>query len=51
VGVVAPLLSIPVFAAAMLVDVMSSVVRPSIVNEMLLDWYRLLASRWRLLVN
>jgi hypothetical protein len=51
VGAVAPLLGISVFAASMLVDVASSVTRVLIVDEALLDWHCLLASRWRLLMN
>jgi hypothetical protein len=51
VGVVALLLSVPVSAASMLVDVMSSIMRSSIVDEALLDRHRFLASRWRLLMN
>jgi len=39
------------FAASMLVDVVSSVARLSIVDEAFLDWHRLLASRWWFLVN
>ena len=45
VGAVAPLLSIPVFAALMFVDVMSSVVRSSVVDKVLLDRHHLLASK------
>jgi len=37
-SVVASLLSIPVFASSVLVDVMAGVVRPLIVDEVLLDW-------------
>jgi hypothetical protein len=50
-GAVAPFLSVTVFAASMLVDVASSVARLSIVDEALLDRHRLLAWRWRFLVN
>ena len=50
-SVVAPLLSIPVSTASMLLDVMSSVVLSSIVDEVLLDGHCLLASRWRHLMN
>jgi len=51
VGAIAPRLSITKFEASMLVDVVSSVVGPSIVDETLLDRHGLLALRWWLLVN
>jgi hypothetical protein len=50
-SVVALLLSVPVSAASRLVDVMSSVVLSSIVDEVLLDGHHFLASRRRLLMN
>ena len=47
----APLLSVPVSAVSMLIDVTSSVMLSSIFNEALLDGRYFLASRWRLLMN
>jgi hypothetical protein len=51
VGAVAPLLSISVSAESMLVDVMTSIVRASIIDETLLHGNCFLSSRWRLLMN
>jgi hypothetical protein len=51
VSVVATLLSIPMSTTVVLVDVMSSVVLASIVDEALLDGKCFLASRRRLLMN
>jgi hypothetical protein len=45
VSVVATFLRVPVSAAVMLIDVMSSVVLPSIVDEALLDGYCFPSSR------
>jgi hypothetical protein len=51
VGAVTPLLSVTVSTMSMLVDVMLSVVRSSIVNKALLNRHRLLASRWWFLMD
>jgi hypothetical protein len=51
VGAVALLLSVLVSAASMLVDVLSSIVRSSIIDEALLDGKHFLASRGWLLIN
>jgi len=51
VGAVAPLLGVPVSAASILVDVVSSIVWSSIVDELLLDRDRFLASSWWFLMN
>jgi hypothetical protein len=51
VGVVTLFLSVTMFTASMLVYIMSSVARPSIIDEALLNGHRLLASRRWLLVD
>jgi len=48
---VALLPRVPVSAASMLVDVMSSVVLPSIIDKALLDGHSFLASRRRFLMD
>jgi len=45
------LFHIPMLAASMLVYVVSSITKSSIVNDTLLDQQHLLASRWWLLVD
>jgi len=51
VSTVASLLSIPVFASSVLVDVVARVTWLPVVDKALLDWGRLLALRGRLLVD
>jgi hypothetical protein len=48
---IASLFSVSMIAASVFVDVMTSVVRPLIVDEALMDWHCLLASRRWLLVD
>ena len=50
VGAVASLLGIPMLAASMLVDLIVSITRLSIVDEALLNWHRFLALRRWLLI-
>jgi hypothetical protein len=48
-SVVASFLHVYKLAVSLFIDVVTSVVEPSIVDEALLDWHRLLAStRWHL---
>jgi len=51
VGVVALLLDIPILAASVLVDVVASIARLSIIYEALLNWHRFLALRRWLLMD
>ena len=51
VGVVASLLSIPMLAPSVLVDVVASIARLSIVDEALFNWHHFLASRRWLLMD
>ena len=51
VGTVATLLCIPMSAVAVLVDVMSSIVLSSIINEVFLDGYRFFPSRGQSLMK
>jgi len=50
VGAVASLLAIPMLLASVLVDVVASIMRLSIVDEALLNWHHFLATRrWPLM--
>jgi hypothetical protein len=51
VGAIAPFLSVTVLAASMLVDIVSSVMRSSIVDEALLNWHLFPTSRRWLLMD